>query len=252
MNTVRVISVEGYKAVRSRIWLASLLIGTMSPLLFALAYTLRRANLIRSGSYNWAGFEQNCLYFFSVFLACAMVGGLAGLALTDESRFNTLKSVLTSGITRSQYLFGKLLFVALWVVAEIAVLVLTIFIVGTALGLNGGDMATYWPALLTETVCLLTLVPIFFLVALRTNNFFTVAGIGIAFSFVTLLLNLFSTGRPYMGYFPGSTGTAYMLVYSNQWGSQYNDPLAWAITLSFYTIVAIIATWVVMQRRDVQ
>ncbi len=252
MNTVRVISVEGYKAVRSRIWLASLLIGTMSPLLFALAYTLRRANLILNGNYTWAGFEQNSAFFFSVFLACAMVGGLAGLALTDESRFNTLKSVLTSGITRSEYLFGKLLFVALWVIAEVAVLVLTVFIVGAALGLNGGDMTTYWPALLTETVCLLALAPIFFMVAIRTNNFFAVAGMGVAFSFVTLLLNLFGTGRPYMGYFPGSTGTAYMLIYSNQWGKQYNDPLAWAITLAVYTVAAIIATWVAMQRRDVQ
>ena len=55
-----------------------------------------------------------------------------------------------------------------------------------------------------------------------------------------------------MGYFPGSTGTAYMLVYANNWGKQYNDPLAWAITLAGYTIVALIATWVAMQRRDVQ
>ena len=252
MTTVRVISVEGFKALHSRIWLNSLLIGMLSPAAIGLGFLLAHDQIVKNNAYVWSSYEQVIFFFFAVMLGSVMVASLTGLALTDESRFNTLKSVLTSGVTRSEYLFGKLLFVALWVIAEMAAFTLTAFIVGTALGLQGEHINIFWSALLVETVCLLALVPIFFLVALLSNNFFVIAGMGVGFSFVTLLLNAFGSGRQYMGYFPGSTSIAYILVLANQFGNRFQDPLLWGITLTAISIAALVATWVLMQRRDVQ
>jgi len=253
VNTIRVISVEGYKAARSRIWLASLLIGTMAPLLMGLGFLLRRDNLIKNGIYTWTELEQNALIFFVLMLGAAMVGGLAGLAITDETRFNTLKGVLTSGVTRSQYLFGKLFFVYLWVIVEMAVFTVTTFLVGFALGLNPPHMGLLATVLLVETAWLLALVPFFLFIALFTNNFFIAGGAGVAFAFVSLLLNFFGSGREYIGYFPGSAGSAYALVITNQFGAkQYEQPLAWTIVLVAFSLASLVATWVVMQRRDIQ
>ncbi|PZS02671.1 MAG: hypothetical protein DLM69_03810 [Candidatus Chloroheliales bacterium] len=252
MNTIRVISVEGYKAVRSRIWQASLLVGALSPLLFGLGFLLARDYLIKNNFYTWLTFERFPLFFFSAMLGSALVGGLTGLVLTDESRFNTLKSVLTSGVTRSQYLFGKLFFLSAWVVAEMIIFTLTTLLIGFALGLNSPHLAVFAQAVLVETACLLAIIPFFMLVALFTNNFFIAAGAGVAFSFVTMLLNAFGSGRQYMGYFPGSTSVAYILVLTDQWGKQYNDPLLWTITLAAFSIISLVAVWTVMQRRDIQ
>jgi hypothetical protein len=253
MTTARVISAEGFKATHSRIWLASLLVGMMSPLLIGLGFFLSHDQAVSNGTYTWSSYEAISFFFFAVMLGSVMVSSLVGLALTDESRFNTLKSVLTSGITRSEYLFGKLLFVALWIIAEMTALALTALSLGTALGLEGDHIDIFWSALLTETACLLALVPIFFLVALLFNNFFVVAGAGVAFSFITLLLNVFGSGRQYMGYFPGATGTAYILVQANRFGAQADiQPWAWGITLAAISIASLVATWLMMQRRDIQ
>ncbi len=253
MNTARVISVEGYKAARSRIWLASLLIGAMAPLLMGLGLLLRRDNLIQSGKYQWLLLEQNSLIFFVLMLGAAMVGGLAGLAFTDESRFNTLKGVLTSGVTRSQYLFGKLLFISLWVMAEMAVLAATTFLVGFALGVNVPLMDSFAQVLLVETGWLLALIPFFAFVSLLTNNFFIAGGTGVGFAFVSLLLNFFGSGREYIGYFPGSVGSAYALSISGQFDAkQYDNPMAWTIVLVAFALVSLIACWVLIRRRDIQ
>lgn len=252
MNTIRVISIEGFKAVRSRIWLASLLIGAMSPLLISLGLLLGHDNLIRNNAYTWVTLERFAMFFFSAMLGSALVGGLAGLVLTDENRFNTLKSVLTSGVTRSQYLFGKLFFLWAWIVAEMLIFTLTTLLVGAALGVTGPHLDALPQVMLVETGCLMALTPFFMLVALFTNNFFITAGMGVAFSFVTMLLNAFSSGKQYMGYFPGSAAVAYILVLTKQFGNQFQDPQLWTITLAAFIIASMVAVWLVIQRRDVQ
>ncbi len=161
--------------------------------------------------------------------------------------------MLTSGVTRSQYLFGKLVFLALWIIAEIAIFVLTIQLVGLGLGLNDPHIGYFWQMLLIETACLLVLIPVFLFIALLTNNFFIVAGAGVAFAFVNLLLTFFGSGQQYIGYFPGSTSIAYILALQNQFNHPADvQPLAWTIVFAAFSLAAMVSSWMLMRRRDVQ
>ncbi|KNY28321.1 ABC transporter permease [Pseudobacteroides cellulosolvens] len=149
-------------------------LGMLFPLIIlVLTFAIKKNDWIKSGAYNWDGFNQQLSVFFIFLVGPIITSFISVFSIFYEFQVKTLKNMLNSPFSRTSIIISKIIYVSLFVILQYVVVAALNILSGFILGfdMSFAKACEYSLRLVLAGLSTVSLVPLMTLVTLLFKNF---------------------------------------------------------------------------------